>query len=155
MINKIRCDKLIKKANTLNPASTLSITEIKHLENRLKVIIPDDFKYINTRYHYEYINFCEFRNFANTGVGSVTYETNYYRREYNLLNCYLVLFSDSVSFLIFKTISNEKSNVIWCSYNDFFNLCEGKPFEYNPTIFQSFTDFFEFLLDEEEKIQNE
>ena len=62
---------------------------------------------------------------------------------------------DDVSFLLLKTKSLDESGVIWCAYKDFFILCEGKPMEYNPTIFPSFTDFFEYLLYEEEKMQAE
>lgn len=62
---------------------------------------------------------------------------------------------DDVSFLLLKTKSLDESEVIWYAYQYFFNLCDGKPMEYNPTIFPSFTDFFEYLLDEEEKMQAE
>jgi hypothetical protein len=41
--------------------------------------------------------------------------------------------------------------VIWCSYEDIFNLCDGEGFKHNPDIWPSFTDFFEYLVIEEEK----
>lgn len=60
-----------------------------------------------------------------------------------------------MSFLLLKTKSLDESEVVWCAYQHFFNLCDGRPMEYNPTIFPSFTDFFEYLLDEEQKMQAE
>ena len=151
MINKNRCNKLIEKARELRIAPILEKEEILKLEKQLQVILPEDFKYINSVYDYEYIGFFSFYSFS----CGVIEETLYYREKYTLNNNYLVLSSDGSDFLLFYIKSNDESKVVWCTYNDFFNLCEGKPMEYNPTIFPSFTDFFEFLIDEEEKMQAE
>lgn len=67
----------------------------------------------------------------------------------------MFLQQDDVLFLLLKTKSLDESEVIWCAYQDCFNLCDKKPMEYNPTIFPSFTNFFEYLLDKEEKMQAE
>jgi hypothetical protein len=50
-------------------------------------------------------------------------------------------------------MSTEKSGIICCDYQDFFNLCDGKSMEYTPTIFPSFANLYEFLLGEEEKVE--
>jgi hypothetical protein len=155
MLNKIKCNQLIKKAKILNEAPILGIKEISKLENQLQVILPNDFKYINNLYDYEYIGIFSFYNFRQTGIQSVIGETLALREAWNLPKEYIVLAEDDVSMLLLKTISAEESEVIWCDEPDFFNLCDGQPMQYNPTIFPSFTDFFEFLIDEEEKMQAE
>ena len=45
--------------------------------------------------------------------------------------------------------------IYWCDEVDVFNLCEEGVFKYNPTVWASFTDFFEYLVNEEEKRQLE
>lgn len=151
MLDKKKCDQLVKQAKILGEAPMLANVEILDLENQLKVILPDDFKYISNFYDYEYISFFDFYSFP---IGVIN-QTKYYRDHHNLENNYLVLFWDDVSFVLFKTKSSQESEVVWCNHPDFFNLCEGKPMEYKPTIFPSFTDFFEYLLEEEEKLQAE
>jgi hypothetical protein len=151
MLDRKKCNQLINKANTLCKAPILDRKEILQAEKKLEVILPNDFKYINSLYNYEYIGFFDFYSFS----FGVIEETLYYRTHYNLDNNYLVLSSDGSDFLLVNTKSLSESKVIWCSYNDFFNLCDGKPMEYNPTIFESFTDFFEYLVDEEDKMQSE
>ncbi len=152
MLDKKRCDQLVEKAKTLSKAPIIDYKEICHLEKQLQVIIPNDFKYINSKYNYEYIDFFSFYSFS----FGVIEETLYYRANYNLEKEYVILSKqDDVSFLLLKTKSLDESEVVWCAYQDFFNLCDGRPMEYNPTIFPSFTDFFEYLLDEEQKMQAE
>jgi hypothetical protein len=151
MLNKVKCNQLVEKAKILNEAPILDIKEISKLEKQLQVILPNDFKFIVNQYNYEYIDFFSFYSFK-SGIYN---ETIYYRTNYNLRNEYLILSSDGSDFLLFKTNTSEKSEIIWCAYQDFFNLCDGQPMQYNPTIFPSFTDFFEFLIDEEEKMQAE
>jgi hypothetical protein len=152
MLDRKRCDQLVEKAKKINEAPIMNNHIIVNLEQILNVKLPEDFKYIVTNYHYEYIFFFSFYHLGD----EVIEETSYYRANYNLRNEYIILSKqDDVSFLILKTKSLEESEVIWCAYQDFFNLCDGQPMQYNPTIFPSFTDFFEFLIDEEEKMQAE
>lgn len=152
MLDKEKCDKLIKKAKSLNKAPTLSYNIIYNLQEKLVVTLPEDFKYIATHYHYEYISFFSFYHLND----EVIEETKFFREQDNLPHEYIILSQqDDVSFLLLKTISSEECQVIWCDYPDFFNLCDRMPMQYKQTIFNSFTDFFEFLLDEEEKMQKE
>ena len=152
MLNKIRCEELIKRARTIKEAPVLNADIIYNAENSLAVILPEDMKYIGSKYHYEYVRFFSFYHLGD----EVIEETLYYRVNYNLEKEYVILSKqDDVSFLLLKTKSLDESEVVWCAYQDFFNLCYGRPMEYNPTIFPSFTDFFEYLLDEEQKMQAE
>lgn len=151
LLNRKKCDELITKAKILSKAPELESREINRLEKELSVVLPEDFKYISNQYDYEYIDFFDFYSFA-TGIIN---QTKGLRKSWELPQKYLVLSEDDVSVLLLKTISVNQSEVILCDEPDFFNLCAGKPMEYNPTIFKNFTDFFEFLLNEEERMQAE
>lgn len=151
IVKHIKCDALIAKARRLSEAPRLNLLDINQLEKTLKVLLSNDFKYIGNKYDYEYIDFFDFYSFP-TGIINKTKDL---RKSCKLPNEYIVLAIDDVSVLLLKTMSSKKSEVIWCDEPDFFNICEGKTLQFNPTIFPSFTDFFEFLLDEEEKIRAE
>ena len=149
MINE-KIDNCIQRVSLLKkdhkPESSEEV--IKNAETKLNILLPKDFRILCTFYGYDYFHLFEFYNFD---IGVIE-ETLKFRKNCNLPHNYIVLTQDNdVSFVLLKTISAEESEVIWCDYMDFFNLCDGKPMVYNPTIFATFTDFYEFLLDEEEK----
>jgi hypothetical protein len=58
-------------------------------------------------------------------------------------------------FLETQDSPDKPSPVIWCDEMDVYNLCDTGEFKYNPTIWPSFTDFFEYLVEQEEKMQAE
>jgi len=143
---------LTKKASVLHPSGKpLTKVELQQIEDSLDIVLSYDFKKINEYYNYSYLWYFDFCSFPR----GVIEETHYYRKRNDLDQNYLILSNQDEMTVVMKIISTKKSEVIWCGLEDFFNLCENKPMEYNPTIFPSFTDFFEFLLDEEEKMQAE
>ncbi len=150
-----RLKSIISRLNDIDDQykQPLPIESLSALSNICPTsILPQDFSILNKICRCDFFQFFDFYNFDSEG--GVIRETLYYRKDYNLAENYLVLFSDDVSFVLLKT-SPDTSQVIWCDYLDFFNLCDSKPMEYDPTIFPTFTDFFEFLLDEEEKLRAE
>ncbi|WP_375333523.1 SMI1/KNR4 family protein [Candidatus Tisiphia endosymbiont of Xenochironomus xenolabis] len=155
MINKDIVNSCIKRVSLLKQDSKPELSEemVKNVEIKLNIFFPEDFKILCNFYGYDFFRLFSFYNFEDEE--GVIEETKYYRKKHNLPSNYLVLFSDDVSFVLLKIISTDKSKVIWCDYQDFFKLCEGHPMQYNPTIFPSFVDFYEYLLDEEEKIRAE
>ncbi len=122
-----------------------------NIESNLCIKFAKDFIELNNYHRYDYLDYFDWFSFDY----GVTEETRWYREREKLPHNYLVLSKDDTYFLLLHTISNTKSEVIWCDCEDFFHLCDGEPMEYKPTIFPSFTDFYEFLLDEEEKIRAE
>lgn len=146
---------IINRIKNLELNQPLKSEEISKVESELNIKLALDFKEINNICSYEFIGLFDFLNFGLTNNQSVIAETQYYRENHNLPNNYLVLAEDDVYFVLLKIVSPQKSEVIWCDYEDFFNLCEGKEMKYSPTIFPSFTDFYEYLLDEEEKMRAE
>jgi len=156
MINDKLINTLGNRVNNLGLCQPLTTDEIFTVEKELGIKLSKDFIDINLTCSYEYISFFSAYNFGLTNKQSVTNETLSLRKECNLPNNYVVLAQqDDVSFVLLKTISEEKSEVIWCDYMDLFNFCDTGKFVYNPTIFPSFTDFYQFLLDEEEKSRAE
>jgi hypothetical protein len=149
-----RLSKLTNRAKALYETISLTLEEIYYVQAKLNVELPDDFKKLCISCSYEISYPFDFLNFG-TDDGVIG-ETQYYRKNYSLPDNYMILSQqDDVSFVLLKAISVDKSEVIWCDYQDFFNLCNSKSFQYNPTIFPTFTDFYEFLLDEEEKMRAE
>ncbi len=65
----------------------------------------------------------------------------------------IILAEPSESVIIMQIEDNLgiTSKVYWLSTGDAYNLIEGKPLVDNPIIYPTFTDFFSYLLDEEEK----
>jgi hypothetical protein len=155
MMDKEKIQVCINRASfwKKNSAAEISVTVIKNVERGLNVFFPNDFKVLCEFYGYDYFRLFDFLNFER--VDGVIGETLYYRSNHGLAENYIVLFSGNVSFVVLHIESSNESEVIWCDYLDFFNLCDGLPMEYKPTIFPTFTDFYEFLLDEEEKLRAE
>jgi len=81
---------------------------------------------------------------------SITGATLLYRKNARLPNKYLALEETEVSITLLDT---ETGQVLYLAVEDVYNLCEGNPLKYDPIIYPSFTDFFEYLLDEEEKMR--
>jgi hypothetical protein len=128
----------------------LSMESLYNIKNSLNITLPEDFIFLNKICRCDFFNFFDFYNFD---IGVVS-ETKGWREGINLPNNYLVLCDDGTSAVLMK-IDNDQDSVIWCALEDVLNLCDGEPMIYNPTIFPSFTDFYEFLLDEEEKSRAE
>ena len=128
----------------------LSSELITKIEAELEISFPLDFKQLCEIYRYDCIGSFNYYNFEGLGDYSVVVQTKSWRESINLPLNYLVLSDDGTSALLMK-IENDNANVIHCALEDVLNLCAGRPMEYDPIIFETFADFFEFLLDEEEE----
>jgi hypothetical protein len=151
--NKIR--ELTHRALIVQPEVVrLSTNDTDYVSRSLNVILPDDLIETSKVYDYAYLGRFEFFSFCYKGYSGVVEETLTFRKTACLPNRYMVLsdMGDAGIILIETQDSPDKpSPVIWCDLiPDFFNLCEGKPMEQNPTIWPSFTDFFEYLVEQEE-----
>lgn len=149
MINN-RIIQLIKRVERLGLKNSLNKEEIEAVEKVLNLTLPDDFKVLCSYCSYEFLYSFEFITFCADENDGVITETLGWRDSINLPHNYLVLADDGTSAILMK-IEEDDAEVIWCSLEDVLNICAGKSMEYNPTVFPSFIDFYEFLLDEEEK----
>jgi len=141
-----RISRVIREATV-----PLTVTEIQNTEKALNIVLANDFKKLCFIHRYDYIANFAFYNFRINAKFSVISETKGWRESVNLPHNYLVLSDDGTSVILMKVEGEEECSVIWCALEDVLNICDGSPMEYNPTIFSSFTDFYEFLLHEEEK----
>jgi hypothetical protein len=141
-VDKLGIHKVLEKGDIIN------------VERKLQIICPHDFCAFAEICDYEYLSDFEWLNISLENQQSVIHKTVSFRNSLNLPNKYVVLMiQDDVSVVLIETQDSpdKPSPVIWCDLiPDFFNLCEGKQMEQNPTIWPSFTDFFEYLVEQEE-----
>jgi hypothetical protein len=142
--------RVITKASSLyHEPLKIYRKEINILEEKLKVKLADDFKKINTQIGYENSSFFEFASFPD---GVIEYTEDFRKR--GLPHRYIILSDNGdIGYILMETQDSPKkpSPVIWCDAADMYNLCNKGTIEYEPIIWPSFTDFFEYLVMQEEK----
>ncbi|MDR3224247.1 MAG: SMI1/KNR4 family protein [Holosporales bacterium] len=143
--------KLILRAKQLSEHAVISQKKLELISNDLSIVFSRDFIEINSLFRYDYIDHFQWYSFP-VGVTEITLDF----REVGLSHKYIVLADEGdggAVFLETQDSPEKPSPVIWCDMEDVYNLCDIGEFKYNPTIWPSFTDFFEYLVDEEEKMQ--
>jgi hypothetical protein len=152
-------DSLKQKYLHLFSARKISPTVVEKIESRLSIKLPKDLKDILKYYdgYYDIANLSLYSFIIEENAWNVCDQTEYFRKVINLPKEYLVLKEGDESFIVLKTSyqENNSSPVIWMSSTDVYNLVEGKPLLDAPLFFHTFADFFQYLLDEEEKSRKE
>ena len=151
MENKIF--QLINKAKIVLNPQIVHFDDIRSISSELQVILPTIFIEFSGKCNHEYSSRFDWAGFPD-GIIKRTIKL----REQGLPHQYIILANqgDAGSIFLETQDSPEKpSPVIWCDMEDVYNLCEDGVFRYNPTIWPSFTDFFEYLVEQEEKAPNE
>jgi hypothetical protein len=146
-----RICNLIQKSRAIFDSELVDEREIIKLEKKLKVILCNDFKKMSIESNHEYSTVFSWIGF----VEGILNETLQLRSE-GMPHKYIILSDEGdggAVFLETQDSPEKPSPVIWCDMEDVYNLCDTGEFKYNPTIWPSFTDFFEYLVDEEEKMQ--
>lgn len=136
------------------PQEKLEI-DLRKIEKDLNVTLPDDFKEISTFYDGNngfYIDGMYCYNIDSSPDNILT-KTLFYR-EKQLPEKFIVLGEPQESVILMETPGDEvkSSRVLWLSYSDVENLCYEENLKDKPIIFSSFSNFFDYLLTEEEKI---
>ena len=154
-MDKNKCDLLVKKAVVLYSSPKIGTLEyLRHLECNLNIKLPNDFSYLWGKYNYQYTY-----KFDWCCIENKCFEYTQDLRKDGLPHRFVLLagYGDECGSVFMETQDDpEKTTPIyWCDEVDVFNLCEEGVFKYNPTIWPSFTDFFEYLVNEEEKRQLE
>lgn len=158
MFQKNKIELLIKRAISCKPSIWLLKKEdIAEVARQLGVCFSDDFLMINEQYSYECLYgaciefLCLYDN--RDGYSGVITKTQKFRQEMHLPNRYVVLsYSGDTRFILMETQDDPRkaSAILWIEPEDFENLCNEKTFEYEYEIWPSFTDFFEYLVEQEE-----
>lgn len=139
---------LISKIYELNLPS-MPEAEFRNVENKLNIRFSDDFINIARVVDFQYMNCFDMNNFLLENNRSVIGET-LAMREHGLPNDTLVLFEEYESIMLMKCLGTHEE-IYWIAIEDFERFCNGEKLEYDYTFFPTFTAFFEYLLDEEEK----
>lgn len=147
----INSEQLKQKYLKLYPTHGVSINDLLEIEHKLDVKLPNEFKEIASYYDGYYdIAFKSFFSFSPQIEGwNIADKTNFYRGcDLKLPKKFVALYEGEEDITVLDTTVGK---VYWLGTSDIYNLADGSPLLDNPTIFPSFTDFFEYLLDEEEK----
>lgn len=140
--------------NLFNLEKGISKNEVQSMEKKLSCFLPDDLKEILAFYDgfFDIAKLSLF-SFDTTVEGwNICDQTLYLRHSINLPKEYIVLKEGDEGLIALNCVTKE---VVWCGISDVDNLVGGNPLTDNPLIFPTFEAFFEFLLDEEEKMRKE
>lgn len=146
-------DFLIKKIKQ-SQLPALKSEDIENLRKKLAINFSKDFFELSILGDFEYNNSFSFYNLHLDNACSVVGETLRLRKDANLPLDTLILSEDDASIWLMKCLGDHEE-IYWIAVEDYENYCEGKPLEYDPNVFPTFTDFFAYLLDEEEKLRAE
>ena len=136
-----------KRAADLFPCSVdFSIKELEKAANALNVIFSKEIKQSYVIYPYDFFTSYQLIGFPD----GVIEETLRLRKDANLPKDTLILSEDDASILLMRCLGDHEE-IYWMAVEDYYRYCDNEPLEYDPTIFPTFTDFFSYLLDEEEK----
>lgn len=157
-MNQDKVQTLINRYLKMFPLSGIDSKKIDYIESRLEVILPTDFIRISSVFDgYEEIAHQSFFSLnPETENWNIITQTEFYRNsDCNLPKKYVALREEGESFIIMETQLSrlQPAPVIWCSTIDAYNLQDNKLID-NPIIYSSFSDYFEFLLNEEELLRS-
>ena len=148
-------------------ALPMNLEQIKNVEERLGIILPNDFKEITKFFSGNPIgpfvpyNFFEFENIFNNVVVlnryNIVYQTLFLRERLNLPHRFIALLGNEVGFMCMETQDDPTKDtpVIYCDLEDMDQIIKEKPLKYEHDYFANFTDFFEWLIKKEEELREE
>lgn len=167
MANLNRIDELCRRAELLKLGFheyTVPESIFAEVEEKLEIILPLDFRNITKRYNYYWMPAFVFAEFVkiikqdgSSKIRIIEYNLNY-RNYYNDLKNVLVLGEESdISYILMFTQNspNKPTPIIECSYDDIENFSKTGKFTHPINKWDSFTDFFEFLINHEEQYKKE
>ena len=151
-------ESLIHKGMLLIPDNLgYSGDEINYVSEKLQVVISDELRYFLMRFAYDSVPVYQFYGFGCKGNYCVTSASLLYRQHLQLPYRYLVLSEDDCAAIFLETQDNPEkdSPVHIVDLNDIERFIQGEKLEYGYEYFQSFTDFFQYLIEQEEEYQKE
>lgn len=130
--------------------------DFEKVSNRLGVTFSKVFSNIAKKTRYDVFRKCEFFAFdvKEDDEFGVLHATLRLRESMGLPHNVLFLAEDDASLWFMKCFGDHEE-IFWIRIEDGENFCQGKPLEYDYDHFPTFEAFFEFLLDEEEKMRKE
>lgn len=141
-------DKLKKRYLQVFESDGIDEVELKRVEIILNITLPIDFKQIATFFSGGDVGGIEFFSFTNLiyGATNIVDETIRLRNSILLPQRFIFLAEPAESIVVMDTENTPA--IIWCDAVEVNKLSSGE-FISQPHIFQSFSEFFTFLLNEE------
>jgi hypothetical protein len=155
----MKIENIILKFSKLFPSHyNLELEDLCMIEKKLDILLPNDFKNIVCKCDFSQINIFSFFNInalCSDEFGLVN-QNKIFREKINFPpNCVVLYYEYGLIYMETKDDESIPTPIIYCSDESACNLyLTGKP-EVVYSSFPSFTDFFEYLLDEEEKLRAE
>lgn len=150
----LKIQNLISKFKKLFPQEiNIEKNRIDIISEGLNVKIPEDLKYFSMYFdgnNGPIINGMLAYDENDSPDNIISWTKSFRNLAPSLPHRFLVLATGGEGLIFLDT---ESGSVLWIGESDYYNLCEDKPLLDNPTIFPTFTAFFEFLLNEEEKLR--
>lgn len=144
----VNIDRLKEKYTEIYGVEACPVEALNFLEKELGLKVPDDFKEISRFYSGGLLGGISHYEIAGSEVAtSIVQETLRLRGAIGLNKEYIVLAEPSES-LIVLNVSGVPA-VIWCDAIDAINI-NSKSFETQPDCWDSYAEFFSYLLDREE-----
>lgn len=157
MSNRDLIERLVLRAEKLGAAYNASNVEFENIESILRVTLSCEFKAVCRRFCYESLYLTPFYSLFGDEQESTIHETKLYRQHLQLPYRYLVLSEDDCAAIFLETQDDPEkdSPVHIVDLNDIERFIQGEKLEYGYEYFQSFTDFFQYLIEQEEGYQKE
>jgi hypothetical protein len=141
-------EQLTKRYRALYPLEGTSAIELKIIENKLDIKLPDDFKEIAQFYSGGLLGGISHFSISDEADPTITGETLRLRQQIGLLHKYVVLAEPPSSLIVMDTAGTPA--VLWVDATDAEHLGK-RALATPPDEWASYRDFFESLLDEEEE----
>lgn len=142
-INKLK-DRYILLFNEIDGVSTEDLNKI---ESELQINLPNDFK--------EIASFCnggiDLHSFSTDNPINLIGETLRIRKSVGIPHRFVILAEHDMSIFVMDT--QNKPSILWIDSIEITKL-EKQDFISRPDTWNDFSDFFEYLLDEEEEERN-
>lgn len=167
MQNNLRNELIVRgceiNRNKLNISPPgIDISYIDRTEIILGIMIPNDMKYIYEKISCDLLGTFEFFDFTvdEDDWNGIIKNNIELRAEFSKssegksdLSHILVLADDDGGsvFMITQDSPEKPTPIIWCDYGDMYYYSIHKKFQYPHDEWPSFTDFFEYLVEQEEK----
>lgn len=116
----------------------ISKKDIKHIENILELILPDDFKNISKFFNGGCLGVIDNYCFRQGKANNIIEETRRLRNTINLPKQFIVLAEPPESIIVMDVV--HKPSIIWCDATDIYNL-KNKSFINKPDVWQDYSDF--------------
>ena len=137
-----------ERYNLLFPDDSITLDTPTIIEQRLQVTLPDDFKEIASFFNGGLIGGISIFSYDQMMPTNIIEETLRLREGVQFPHSFLFLAEPAGSMIVLDTAKSP--SVIWCDSIDVYSLHNGS-FQIVPDIWNTFSDFFDYLLNQEEE----